>query len=562
MTFAHLRLSTDDIDALAAGRLSTSLLSGLAAGQRTKRRLLLVAVQRALKGRQPSGLDTAVATLRRAAGLDPVAVEAVVARPLMNAAAIRCLSVIANKPPEVGDTAAVGFLSGLAATAAIRAGLRFELTLPVADRRLVLPGIGTFEDVAGDWVSARSDGSAFHIGGSKVTTESADRWRPARTIGPALDGRRSLELEDQDPARACFGYEPAPALGATEADRLSRHLDAAWRIITADHPQIAAAMRSNLRSVVPLASPAQPSDRALSASSRLAHGCVAVSEPTDAATLALMLVHEVRHMTLGAALDLADLYDGGGLPRHHAPWRLDPRPVGALLQGTYAHIGVTEFWAARRTRAAAAQRPVADQQFAYWREVTTRAARTLAESGELTPLGARFVDGLITVTRAWWEEPVGAGLATEARDRADSEAILWRVMNQHPQPGSIARLHGALRARRVAGHVGPPDIRTRPATPAHQRAGMAADVGLGEAATAAQAYRDRISRNPDDHEAWAGLSVALRRCGTEPAATVLSVRPDLVRELYKRSRAVDPSAWRPDDLAAWLASGLGKATER
>jgi HEXXH motif-containing protein len=184
--------------------------------------------------------------------------------------------------------------------------------------------------------------------------------------------------------------------------------------------------------VVPLATPEDPEepvDRAVSAASRLAHGCVAFSDPADAATLALLLVHEVRHMTLGAALDLADLYEGGGRPRHHAPWRLDPRPVGALLQGAYAHIGVTEFWSAHRTRATGAERSTADLQFAYWREVTTRAVRTLAESGELTPLGVRFVDGLVTVTREWWEEMVGAGLAAQARDRADAEAITWRVMN-------------------------------------------------------------------------------------------------------------------------------------
>jgi HEXXH motif-containing protein len=218
VTFAHLRLSTEDIDDLAAGRPGSRLLSTLEAGQRTKRRLLLVAVQRALRGGQPSRLDTAMATLQRAARLAPAAVEDVVARPLMNAAAIRCLGVMRTGAPEAGDAEAMRFVSVLAATAAIRAGLRFELDVPIPDGFLVLPGIGMADDLAGAWATVRSDGTtvAIHSDAPTVTANSSRRWRAARTVGPTLGEHRPMELEDQDPARACFGYEPAPYLGSTD----------------------------------------------------------------------------------------------------------------------------------------------------------------------------------------------------------------------------------------------------------------------------------------------------------------------------------------------------------
>jgi len=325
-------------------------------------------------------------------------------------------------------------------------------------------------------------------------------------------------------------------------------------------------MASTLRSLVVLAPPACPADGALSAASRLAYGCVAVSDPGKAPALAMMLIHEVRHMTLGGALDLVDLYEPGGVPRHYAPWRLDPRPVGALLQGAYAHIGVTDFWQAERRRAPAGprERERADRHFAYWREVTTRAVATLSTCGELTALGTRFVDGLAAASRQWWGEAVPDDVAAVAQDRADADAVLWRVMNQRPEPGSVTRLQGALGAQASAEPIGPPLIRARAATPAHRRSGPASHRSSSPWTADAQVYRDRIIVDPDDDEAWAGLTLALRRRGTEPAATVLTLRPDLVRALYKRSRTgpePDRRALRPDDVAAWLAGGLDETRD-
>jgi uncharacterized protein len=77
-----------------------------------------------------------------------------------------------------------------------------------------------------------------------------------------------------------------------------------------------------------------------------------VALPEDGETLALLLIHEFQHVKPGAMLDLFELCDPVAAGRlFYAPWRDDPRPVEALLQGTYAHVGVTDYWRARRHRA-------------------------------------------------------------------------------------------------------------------------------------------------------------------------------------------------------------------
>ncbi len=95
---------------------------------------------------------------------------------------------------------------------------------------------------------------------------------------------------------------------------------------------------------------------------------------------------------MGAVLDLYDLYDPADSRLFRAPWREDLRPLEGLLQGTYAHLAVTDFWRVRQEVSAGADAEAAGQRFAYWRGHTCDAIETLANSGSLTPLGTRFVD--------------------------------------------------------------------------------------------------------------------------------------------------------------------------
>jgi uncharacterized protein len=121
---------------------------------------------------------------------------------------------------------------------------------------------------------------------------------------------------------------------------------------------------------------------------------VAAALPGDPVTLALLLIHEFQHVKLGAVLDLYDLFDLSDTRLYYAPWREDRRPIEGLLQGTYAHLGVTDFWRARRRIAIGPAADEAGKQFIRWQAHTATAIETLADSGALTSLGAQFVAGM------------------------------------------------------------------------------------------------------------------------------------------------------------------------
>ena len=109
-----------------------------------------------------------------------------------------------------------------------------------------------------------------------------------------------------------------------------------------------------------------------------------------------------------------------------APWREDPRPLGALLQGTYAHIAVTDYWRVRRHLVTGPDALAAAELFARWRMMTAEAIETLAGSGALTPLGARFVDGMRATVEPWLGEPVPDAAAAAARRWAAERREAWQ----------------------------------------------------------------------------------------------------------------------------------------
>jgi uncharacterized protein len=142
--------------------------------------------------------------------------------------------------------------------------------------------------------------------------------------------------------------------------------------------------------------------------------------------LALLIIHEFQHVKLGALSDMFDLWDRKDQRQFFAPWRQDPRPVGALLQGTYAHIGVTDYWRLRRHQVTGPDALAAAEQFALWRMMTAEAIETLAGSGALTPLGARFVDGMRATCSPWLGEPVPETAATTAARLAAERREAWQ----------------------------------------------------------------------------------------------------------------------------------------
>jgi uncharacterized protein len=400
--------------ALAAGYGDDQAVSHLAAAHLSITRGLLGQVRDKV-ARTPA--DDAAWEILTA--VDPALLDGVLAHPYVRAWALRCL----REPGERAD-----HLSAIAAAAAIRAGLPGELTVPVRDCYLHLPGLGRLRTpTTGDmtiitgpgWFSTQAAGHARH---HVKLADPGPAWEPVRRLHAA---GTSVALEDTDPYRDCHQWPAASRLTGGEARHWQDSYLQAWDLITRDYPGYAPGLASGLTAITPLSAGTAGSE--ISAAARQAFGAVAAALPHSPDTLALLLLHEFQHIKLGALFDLFDLYDHKNTRLFYAPWRPDPRPPGALMQGVYAHIAVTDFWRVRRHQLAGEEAQTAAARFALWRAQTTEAAQNLATSGALTALGQRFAEGMLTTLRQWYDEPVPPGAANLAAQWAQRHWAAWEA---------------------------------------------------------------------------------------------------------------------------------------
>jgi uncharacterized protein len=414
-------------DALAAGYGDAQAISSLIAAQRSVRRMLLRAMHDRAAG-NASGAFTAgwdlLTSLDRSA---PRTVDEVLAHPYVRAWAEGCLR------PSAGEPADMGHLASVAAAAAIRSGTLAELEVPVTGGYVHLPTLGrllvgdaakaTLASDGTDGFDVRAASGKWHVDSS---AQSDPEWQPVRELRA---GAFTVRLEDTDPYRDCHQWPVTGRLTNAEAAAWQTRFEEAWQLIEQAYPQYAPGIAAGLTTVLPLAN--EVPGREISAAARQAFGAIAAALPTTGAGLALLIIHEFQHVKLGAVLDMFDLYDRADRQVFFAPWREDPRPVGALLQGTYAHIGVTDYWRARRHQVSGPDAPVAAEQFARWRIMTEAAIETLANSSALTPLGTRFVTGMRATVDPWLDEQVPAEVATAAVRWAAERRAAWQERHGH-----------------------------------------------------------------------------------------------------------------------------------
>ena len=428
---ATLVMSEPAFTELARGLGGAEAMAQLAEAQRTLQRALLAAVYQSgstapfVADEIRAQLHAAWGVLARADRRQPASVDAVLSHPYLRVWAVRCLEGLkrAGGAPPAGLEADLGHLGAVAASIAIRCSEDAELAVPVIDGAVHLPGFGRLVVArkAGpahlvidtDSVSLQLKESCWKLsvadllrGESRVDMagswpggqEHTAQWQPVRMLeAPGI----RVAIEDTDPYRDCHQWPAASRLDGTEFGRWQRYFAAAWHEIQTSHPAYGPAIASGLRALMPL-SPG-PDGREVSAAARNAFGAIGLALPDDPVALALLIIHEFQHVKLGAVLDLYDLYDPADRQLYHAPWREDLRPLEGLLQGTYAHLAVTEFWRvrglppacdvpAREVPAGNAAAEDANRRFVHWRDHTRDAIKTLADSGSLTPLGMRFVN--------------------------------------------------------------------------------------------------------------------------------------------------------------------------
>ena len=572
------RLSARDFNMLAAGLGSAVTVASLRAAQFSRRliglRAVLDAADRAGYSDAP-GLAAGWELLKTVQQHDVAASAAVLGYPFVGSWVGHCLRLLRGAPNGIAAKE-LGYLGCVAAAAAVRAAVPFSIEVPVRDGMVCLPTLGRMAVHDARTVEARSDGRETVIGEMPLGRGTA--WQELRRLTWETRGLSfSVALDDIDPFRGALGLPLALRLSDDAVSAWQRVLRDAWRILAHHHAHYADAIGAALVAVVPLAA-ARP-DRGINATSRESFGAVAVSETRDPVILASVLVHECQHAKLNAVLDLIPL-SRPDQARYYAPWREDPRPLGGLLHGAYAYLGVSDFWRVQSLVRTTPNRSYAQLEFARWSHCTARAVETLLDSGGLTAAGRRFVFRMRD--RLWtWNDAVPDGPLHLARFAAADHRLSWRLRNADPDDAAIARLveawsAGEPPAPSVVDHTDYVDrgvalratsrldlLHLRVRDPdGFMRMLHSADVdgregdlllAAGDAKAAAVAYRYRIRDDPPCREAWAGLALALRAIRPGLAAHSLCNGPEVVYAVYNRLVRATGEAPDPEVLAGWLA---------
>lgn len=581
------RIPSDHFDQLARG--DGDMLGVLRAGQRSKRLLLLRELHSTAKSCVPrlavaAGTADAFALLAEAQRRSPDAVDDLLLDPHIGAWIMRSLrGLLVDRDISPED---LGHLGAVAAVAATRARLSFEVTASVRDGGLMLPSLGLVVMPTGRrWCRIRSrdrDGIEVDSAGTTIAVSFSPvreqpNWVPLRRLTSGAGGVTiDLRLDDLDPFRGCSRLPITDRLDAAVVEGWQAQLDEAWPSLVQDDRTRAEAIATGLSVIVPLRATEERAE--LSATCHEAVGAMGMTPPGNPVTMALALVHEFQHNKLSALLDLVTLLEPSPETHVYSPWRADPRRLRGLLQGAYAYLGLAAFWALRSTRPSSSGQP--DQALAHFelalaRDQVGRGLRDLRASGRLTRPGIRFVDGmarrLADLDRP--EVPVRprdlARLASLDHERSwrlrnvrfdpgaiDEWAAAWLAGTNHQLPRSLevsisdgggrmpsAGRHALIREHLALAHSTPP-VNTD-ATPADLL------VLDGRFAEAAEMYRAQIARDPDDLSSWAGLALARDEMSTpEPRALIES--PETVLALHRAVRHRIGTAPEVDDLALWI----------
>ncbi|WP_119727838.1 HEXXH motif domain-containing protein [Thermomonospora amylolytica] len=566
------RLPERHFDALAAGEGDRACVAMLRDVVLTKQLLRMCA----LADTDPAG----AALLDRAQDTAPGAVAELLRYPHVVGWATDALR---RSPGEDGEPGP-GHLASTAAAAAVLAGLEATVDVPVRGGAVILPTLGRAQ------VGPSSFDGIGHVrtgpGGTEISaghrvvhmpddpSQDAPGWTGLRRLRLEHDGLvLDVRLDDLDPYRNGFGLEPAPRLSEEAVRAWRRSLDGAWAVLVRHHRPRAETIAAGVTTIVPLA---DQGGRHLSATSARAPGAIALTPPGEDLLLAESLVHEFQHIKLYALMDLFPLHGGDRDERFYAPWREDPRPLGGLIHGAYAFLGVTDFWRRQAEVAGDEGAAFAEYLFALWREETGRAIGAIEGSGRLTEVGRRFVGGMRAASRRLTAVPAADLPRRLAEDTAADHAFRWRLRHLRHDPATVDRIASAWPTgtpeppARPAGLHGigaaPPPVGD-PRTDLRQlrllqeeefrrvRTADEADMALvaGDLTAAIDRYRARLRDDPADIDAWSGLAVAVRRAGTTPAAASLPAHPELVAAVHRR--VAERSAVPPDplEIAAWLA---------
>jgi HEXXH motif-containing protein len=579
-------LSADAFMELAGGAGDSEVVRQLREAQLSKHLMLLQVVAEAAAGADPSPATIAFRAgyqlLAEVQAADPGAVASLLALPHVGSWAHDCLACLDNgSPPDFG------YLAAAAVAAAVRAGTRFELDVPVRDGAVSLPGLGCLQvSGQGEWIKLTSDGRCLRAG-ERIDVACAalvpddgsggavPHWQGTPLVQAVADGQTwEVLLETTDSYLDRYALPMLTAMTTAEATKWRHQIQAAWELLVRHHEWAAGPVAVGVDVMVPLV----PRSDLDSAASPAAFGAIATSLPPSPASMAETLVHEFQHIKLGGLMDMLPLIEASD-ERGYAPWREDPRPVGGILQGVYAFTGIVRFWDVQRRLETEPDGVLrANVLYERWRLVIEPVARTLLGTGLLTPAGIRLVTVLMERGQSREPTPVSAEANAIAHEVALDNWLTWQLSHVALDAAAVAGLatayqrgeplgDRALPAARVQADIRKIDsvlrsrlLHMRYQAPGRYRQLSAADLPelgaadsllvLGSTGAAVAAYREELAAEPDP-AAWVGLALAVHRHPGASSQPVFAIRLPLLFEMHAFLAGQGIHA-DPLDLAAWF----------
>jgi HEXXH motif-containing protein len=558
--------------ALARGLGDGRVVGRLRSAQVHRRMLMLRELTAAARFGRGAEYLTVLAEAERQA---PAAVRQLLLQPYVGAWLMFTLRAIRSESPPAGRVeACLDHMAGIALIAAMAASIDVKFDVRVRDGGVTLPGLG--RAILGDSRNASLEhtGGRTQIGAVVVPEHiehRVDSWQAVRHLWCVADDLRiELSVDDVDPFRDCHRLGAEDRLADDDIRHWQRLLDEAWPILQEHHRPYAEGIAAGLTTIVPLHS--DRPDHGMNVTSMEAFGAVSLTLPADGRALALGLLHEFQHAKLGGLLDIVPLYERDDRPRYYAPWRDDPRPLGALLQGAYAFHGVVDFWRVQRQLLTEGPGRLAQVEFVRWRDRVWRTLDILEASGRFTSLGQDFLAGMRAAQSPWQEEAADAVTVAMAAGAADDHRVGWQLRNRLPEESAVRRLASAWRADLPCPHDSVPTTvraaarglsrstrldlaRMRIVEPARFASLSAgADATVGDIALAADdlhaarlAYAAEILAT-DHLDAWIGLALA---CQRDPSGPRLRF-PELCLAVHRQLGIDGESSVDPLELARWL----------
>jgi HEXXH motif-containing protein len=579
-------LSVDAFTEIAGGAGDSVVVRQLREAQLSKHLMLLhVVVEAADAVEVPSAAVAAFRAgyrlLAQVQAADPELAARVLGLPHIGSWTHDCLACL-----DKGRTPDFGYLAAVAAAAAVRLGVPFEIDVQVRDGRVLLPSLGWLQAVGpGEWVRLSSSGArlrvAEHIDLACTDLVPDDgsnganpHWQGTPLIRAVAAGQSwEVLLESADRYLDRYTLPMATAITAAEVTRWRQLIQSGWELLVRHHEWAAGPIADGVPVIVPLV----PRSDLDSATSPAAFGAIATSPPPSQVSMAETLIHEFQHIKLCGLMDMLPLIEPCD-ERDYAPWREDPRPLGGILQGVYAFAGIVRFYEAQRHVETAADDILrCSVLYERWRSTIEPISGTLLDKGFLTPAGIRFVTELRERGRRP-SPPVPVQAAQIAHAVALDNWLTWQLRHTALDAAGVADLTAAYRrGERLGGQVLPEswiehDIRKvdsiarsrllnmRYQEPQQYRRLCAADLPelgaadalllRGDARAAVAAYRAGLMAEPEP-AAWIGLALAADQLPTTSLRPIFAARLPLLFEMHGCLADQGIHA-DPLELAAWF----------